>query len=743
MNKKALCALFISIYLLPGFAAAQTGTQPHSPGIEEIYRAVSQITPRLEGSPSEKELVNYIRTFFESQEIAYSISDFSSMSGGHSYSVSLEVVIPGRSADELIVVAPLNRREDSANPQSGSLNIAIALEMARRYVNGKGGLTLRILFLGAEFGDNGMYPIGSNSFLSTYFPEGEAAILYLDFDYPSDRIVIRAGDRGDVTPHWLLRRCLSTLDSAGLTFLLRGNESQFFRLGFAENPAPIRAFLSMGYPAISFHSSRAQLPDNVIATWVASFMEFTDSMLLYESNPKEWDRHYLFFQVRGFSIIIRERTYIIILLSITGFLVLYPAVFSRRFRSYVTSLVKNFWALPALLVLVYFLLLIGTLLVEGLSLLKDYPGYWSTKPALFFVLKLSTAVFLFSLISRYVKRITFPRRGRFYSAAALVILVSDLFILGIMDISLAYYVLWACVWAFLFSLAPGRTLKALCLIISPAWLIKVAYDMFTIPVMDIAEDMILNKAAGNLIVAFIMFPFLLMLIRLDFMFRHPKRKTKRLLLTVVYIVLGVSCGGLGTYLAILKPFSANDRQPIAVEEVQDLSGDNGIVELKSVAALEGITVYTENGPERINSRSRSYWLPIPLRPNLMNVETTVRRFLGRATYSFTISSQGVPSEVAVELASEEGIVIYDSSFPFSFSSPTTVDIHIGKYPPNPLIVEITLPGNLTGTVKVEAGHADPPFDREISGQDIFVIRRLLVIDRHTFGETTEGVSIDN
>ncbi len=699
----------------------------------EIYHYLASIPSRPEGSPFEKDASVFITQYLDSRDIPYTQTGFGELSRVHSYSESIEISIPGNTPDEILLVAPLNSRESLDIAGNGSINIALALEVARVFNEADSRLSLRILIPGAEYGEGEAYPIGSRAFLSSYFPEGNTAVLYLDFDLPPKTITIRGGDRGFVAPYWLLDRCTTGLDAEQLFFRVRGNENQFYRLGVAANPAPLATYLESGYPAISLHSSNGALTTEEISLFADSFTGFIEGLLGHENNPAVWDRHYLFFQVGNLSLMIGERTYIIILSCIAALLILYPILLSKRFTSYVSSIIRNFWALPMLLVLTFLLLLVSTFLVEGLSLLKGYPDYWMKRPAMFFLLKLVTAIFLFSLLSQYLKRIPFPKRGRFYSAAALLVLISDVFLLGIVDISLIYYVLWACVWAFLFSLAPNRVLKGLCLLISPVWLINAAYDMLTIPALEIAEQMILTRTSGNLLIAFILFPFLLMLIRLDFMFRHPRKKTKRLLLTVTYIALGLGCGGLITYLALLKPFSGSDRQPVLVTETQHLAKGLSFVELTSPAALRELTIETPSDTFPVSTSARAYTIESPLRGDLVELDSTVSKFLGRATYRFTVTSLGLPSSVGISLLSDDEIIVYDASFPFTFKSAEVVEIHIGRYPPNPLVVEFTVPGELKGTTEVRVEYSDPPYEYRVTGPNLRVEHHLDVIARATFG----------
>ncbi len=257
--------------------------------------------------------------------------------------------------------------------------------------------------------------------------------------------------------------------------------------------------------------------------------------------------------------------------------------------------------------------------------------------------------------------------------------------------------------------------------------------MLTIPSLEIAEQMILTRTSGNLLVAFILFPYLLMLIRLDFMFRHPKKKTKRVLLTVTFTVLGLCCGGLIAYLALAEPFSESDPQPVLVQETQHLAKSLSYLELTSPAALGELTVETPVNTTSISTNSRSYVIETPLSSDLLQIGKQVSSFLGRRTYMFNIESKGLPSSVELSLLSENRIIVYASNFPFSFATANSVTIHIGRYPPNPLAVDFTVPENLQGTVEVSVAYLHPPVPYRITGTHIDVDQRLEVISRTAFG----------
>ena len=714
--------LFLSLYLTAYAQDFQGDDARFREAFLSHYEFFTSLYPRLEGSQQERRAVEHIQSVLSRIKVGYASEDFRELDQGHSFSSSIYVSLPGALSDELLIVAPLNHREKSTYGQDGSVNLALALAFIEVFHSRSFPISIKVLFLGAEFGPGEFYPMGTTKFLDGYFPEYSTAVLYLDFIYPPERVTIRSGDRGIVSPYWLTEQCTRTMDEVGIFYLVRGNENQFYRLGTAENPAPLFPYLDNEYPAISFHSSQRPIGRTNLPEWSESFAGFLAGFASANSRGfiEEWDRHYLFFQARGISFLIGERTYIVVFISVLALLVLYPLVLPRRFSSYAASIFRNFWALPILLLLVYALLLIGTLLIEGLSELKGYPAYWETQPFIVFTLKISAAVFLFTLLSRYVKRIPFPRRGRFYTASALLLLFADILVLGLGDISLSYYVLWACIWAFFFSLMPNKTMKAICFIISMAWFFKISYDIFSIPVVSVAEKLILERGNGNLLLSFILFPFLLMLIRLDFMFRHPRKRTKRILLTVVFVVLGAGCGGLTAYIYLDRPFSASNPQPVTATEVHNLPGGPAQIDIISPARMINLILKTEDDTHVIDKRRGIHTIPIAASPGITGASLTTSEFLDRTRYTLTLSSIELPSTVELEFTSPDEIVVYDASFPFSYVDSSKIRMYIGRNPPNPLTAEFTVPADQKGSIDIKTTYSKAIGTRELTGENIDV-----------------------
>ena len=696
----------------------------------ELDRAISAFHPRAEGSRGEKEVIEFITTTLSEGDIDYTTSDFSGMTGAHSFSQSISAFLRGHLPDELIIVAPLNHSEEAISGKDGSLNLALALALALHLKEIVLPVSLRFLFLGAELGEEPSYPMGSQQFLDSFFPEAPSVALYLFYEDFPVRTLIRTGDRNHVSPYWLTERCSSAMDNAGHYYLVRGNENQFYRLGITENPAPILPYLANDYPALSLHGSEGVLPMEERGRWSESFFNFISGFVYAGEGgfPTAWDRHYLFFQAKSFSLIIREGIYIILIIVVLVAMVLYPLAFPDRIKRYTRSVARSFWFLPFLLALVFGLLILGTLFVDAIARIKGSPDGWQSRAFPFFALKISTAIFVFALMYRFIRRIPFPRRGRFYSSAALLVLFLDILILGAGNISLAYYTVWACIWTFLFTLFRWRWAKIVCILVSPFWFLKAAYDVFTLPAFEVAEQMLLSRISGNLVITFVLFPFLLLLIRIDFMFRHPTQKTRRIFISAVFSVLGVICVGLSTYLLFYSPYSQDNPQPVVVTEEMDFSRNEASIVVQGSGRLGAIEISGPYADLDFSTKERQYASPMRMDPSLLTTEESIVKFLGRKRITVTIEPIGIPTIIGFTIRSSEEIVIYDSNFPFSFQEPKHATIHIGRYPPVPLIVEFTIPESQRGSSEISVRYSNPPTDLILRGRNISFGREMILRD---------------
>jgi len=705
----------------------QSPLPPDSRALLEDYRQIRSLYPRLEGSQGEKELLSFIEQRLQSLRIPYSRLDFRESDKNHSFSSCLVASFRGELDDTLILSVPINHPVEMSEEFDGSINVALALSVAEHLSRETPPISVKILFLGAEYGQTRDYPMGSRLFLKDFFPDFKVMSLYLNLKRIPSRLYLRAGGRGIEAPYWLLDRCTVALEKTDIFFLMRGNENQIFRIGLTSEQTIIEPFLNAGYPAISFEGEYEDLSPRERENWVFSFNLFITEFLqgFSEGIPETWDRHYLFFQARNFYFSISEKMYLIVLLGVLAGILVYGLVFTRRLRKYLRILAHNIWALPLFFIFIFLLLFLSTWLIEGILRARNLVNLWEDLPLLFLGFKLAIPLAILFILLNLVKRFPIPRRGSFYSAAALLFLLLDIIVLGVINISFTYYFLWAFTFALLFSATSYRPLKVLLFLASPYWIVKSTVELFTLPRLEFCRVLLLSKIGGNLLLTVFLVPFILMFIRLKFIFPPTRIITNRIRSGLTAAVFGLILAGLLTAFFVYAPYGPRRRQPVHAAYVIDEVADKRYLELSSPAPLEDLKIRDGNTTISIDTRSRLYTLPLKRGGEYLDTTISSVGFLDRKNVNLLLTPWSEPYRVHLKVCAEEEIVLFDANFPYTREpGGREYTILIGVNPPLPLNVQLTVPKNRTFSLGITLEYLRSPEGYDLRGRFAAISNRL-------------------
>ena len=238
---------------------------------------------------------------------------------------------------------------------------------------------------------------------------------------------------------------------------------------------------------------------------------------------------------------------------------------------------------------------------------------------------------------------------------------------------------------------------------------------------------LLSRVKGNIVLALVILPFLFMIIRLDLLFRHPRRRRGITVVRALETALGAATAALFVFLAVFRVYAPGNPQPISVTENMNLSSNKSLVEVTSPAPIGKISLSAPDLTEAISTRARRYSTTVTGTKPVLQEQISTSSFLDRKRIDLRIEPDGKPYRVSVELSSREQIVIFDSNFPFSYSSTgKQATIHIGANPPFPLDVQFTLPQAANVEVGLKLTYTTLPFAIKVSGKDISVQRSLVV-----------------
>lgn len=710
-----LLALFLLVLPIPAWTQAAAADSP----ADAVLREVQAYSPRQEGSASEGALLDWIAARAAKDGWRATPFDFGSADFEYSFSRCLRVDVPGRSRDTLIIAVPVDAAPDAPPAQDGSAGVAVAVDLLDHLRGSTPPLSLVVLFLGAELGGGDTYPMGSTLFLRTYQPDFRTAVLYLDVRAAPSRILLRGGGKGIVSPYWLMKRAVDSLEGAGVPLRLRSEEMLAFRLGVTNERTLVEPWLRAGYPAIGIQGEYGKpspgTPADVLASLSAFLAAFVEAGRA--GIPEEWDRHYLLAQVGNRSFIVGETAYVAAVGGTFALVLLFAFIFVRRLRKYVRTLVRNLGAIVPLAVLAFAFLAAGTWAARAIPAARGFDRLWAYAPLEFLGLKVCVALFLYAALYNPLRRLPFPRNGSFYSAAALLFLLVETAVVAVYDISFTAYFLWAFLFVFFSSLARNRWVKVALALPAPFWGLAGLVSLFLLPALPLCHVVTLSPIYGNLLVAGAALPFILVVARFGLLFKGRgmlKRGTREILLAGA---LAVAAGGLALHLFLFSPFSAANPQPLVAVQtvVVDPAGTTSstTMGIQSPAPVRGVTLETADGSVALPSGRAGGPVALPAVESPVQVFMDSSRFLQQLNLTLQVDMPSRPRSFALSLDSAQDFVLYDSSFPARRIGPRSYRLLVGAFAPNPLTVQLSLPVDQAFTITVTA-----EFDAPLIGVDV-------------------------
>lgn len=689
-------------------------------------------TPRLEGSRAEQQTIDYISDQWTALGLTFRLRDFSGLTNGHSFSQTMEADLPasGQTTDTLILAASLDQDEAARGHGAGSLNLALLMSAARWFKNHPPGLNLKFLVLGAEKGPGDRYPMGSRQFLGDYYQAGRTAILYLDFDFIPKRLQIHTESGGVVCPIWLLRGVSESLQEADLNFLIHGNHPSIFRFNLPENRNLIDDWLRADIPGVLFRSDDETGQENNLGKWLPSFEYFLSTFVTRFGNsmPKTWDKHYLFFQVQNQFLILSQGNYLNVLLVAVAVFLALAFLRHRRLKASLEAILKSLWQIPVIFILLFFFLWLGTELIGLVLGERGFDSLWRLSPLVFLSLKVLLAVFAYYLIFYQLRRMPLSRWSGFYAYSSVFVLVLAVFISLYLELSFSFYFLWSLLFSFLFTMTNNKWLKVACLITAPFWFLKAALELFLIqPDLSLSEAALLSSMGGNLVITLILFPFFLMMSSYHFIAHQRPERNEKLYATLVSLTLGTAILGVVSWAAVWNPFSAQNKAPLEILET--VNGEARQRSLEVASPLSGPEVSFSLDQDRVKFKPsvRPATLPLPWQEGRLSTKVSGRSFLDRIFWTITLEPADQPENLEIELEAPGDLVIYSCNFPTAIAKEgTTARIHIGRFPPKKLEIQLTLGGQTDAKFNLRYIYSRHPGQWKLESELFRAVPSLLV-----------------
>lgn len=763
-----LCAV-MTMLLVPGLSWAQDAQSLLVEDFLNWQQRISAIEQRVENGVGANDFVELLENFADDHAIAVQTEEVRREEEFHSYGSNVRFLIPG--ANEARIALFISYVTQEGNPLSfdngGVLSAVLAL-LENASLSSM-DLTLEVNFLGSIDGQKGLREYLTRN--SATIPQ-VALVLESGPDLSQQLNIINGGD-GIVSPLWLIRHSLSALNENALPGGLDNSRTQLYRLeqGGASAITPLLN-AEINALGLRFQNSTglfgAKNASNTTDTEettreddaehrdLEQKLAFLSEMLFFSPDPElmhemditgQWDQHYLSIAFPFGTHIIGEQLYLYSMFALSCFLILWLNSFRRRRQKYFQTLGRNFWNLPLLYAALFGFIFLGSLVVSAVEGIRGVEQLWQYTPIPLLLLKITTALFLFTLLFTVLHRIPLSKNGSFYSASAVLFLSLDVIIFGMLNISFSYYFLWALFWGFLFSLSRHRVFKVISALASPLLFILDIIHSIRLGELRFAGQLIGDDPGINLLVAFILLPYLFMLIRLDFLFPHPSRGKKNFTLRYSAVFMAAVFAASFLMAMLAKPFTPESPQPvnILIEAKRSLSLPDAGDQLFWPAAAELLDDQEEkismlasmsvSSPGRLGtiesdvlghhielqSRFRSAVIGQFQQDAHISVEASREDFLGRSSYRLEFFSPTYRvMNYRISLFTDSDTSLYDANLPYRFTTGTgRIEFLNGIHPPNPMILEFTLPtgvsprliveGNLEIDQHVPIAHRDSAF----------------------------------
>ncbi len=522
------------------------------------------------------------------------------------------------------------------------------------------------------------------------------------------------GSPGRVGPEWLADATRSAAAGAGIPARIDDSATQLFRIG---SSPPGRNFLIDGWleagvpsvlvvnSATRYHARQDTFDrepgsgnsygglERLAATrsLVATMMNLPES--LSDGIPVEWDRHTIAFAFDNYRFMLDEPGYLLLLLAVVGITVLYGTIFRKPLARYIRTIRRNFWTIPLLFAAAFVYLGISGALVESLLDIRQVGDLWSYRPVETFALKVLLASGLFQLSYLLLGRLPLTSNGSFYSAAALFLVFFSILVFASINIALSVYFLLAFLGIFLFSITRFRMLKLVWLLLSLIPLFVAAWIIFSQEAEDVIR-LLITDWRGDLLIAAAVLPTLLLIIRMGFLFSHPRKGRGHFLGTLATIGFLVSAAVFATRLLTFPVYTPENPQIVRVEEFLSENEEPPHTRVSSNAPLPAFSV--AGFPLEPEDGQRSIRVDrVEREESLVSVtELEQEAFLGRTRYRLAIEATRPLRAVNAELRGSEPLFLYSLNFPFSpIEDGRRQEVHIGHNPPNPLFIDVVIPDN--------------------------------------------------
>ncbi|MFP4509057.1 MAG: hypothetical protein ACLFNQ_02910 [Spirochaetaceae bacterium] len=643
---------------------------------------------------------------------------------GHSFSESLHVHIAGRSSSSVLVLVPVNSPPYVQDLPFGAPGIAAAVELILQAVTDPLDYDLHVVFGTASRRNT---PLLQESLIQFFEDSPPLAVIVLDILVPDDQMEIVSGSPGVVSPRWLVSAAQQAFREHDLSAGARGGAEQLFRVGARPSGRDylVEPFLTRDIPSIlvvdgttARESWQNDPPARLLR--VESFAAIdayrhagrihgalrTMIQDLAEIDNVEWDRNAIRYSVEDVSVVVGETAYLIFLLVAIGLVFAYGVTHRQALARYIRTIRKNILSLPLLFGMSYLFLLLFGWLSNSILFLRGTPELASLLPVSLFGFKFFGAFLLLQITYLTARKLPLSRNGSFYSAASVLVLIVSVFVFGSVSIATTAPFVAALLATVLFTVSPSRPLKIIFLVLAIIPPATLTYSFLLLEEGSVVQELV-SDPLMNVLPTLIVLPYLMLLIRVDFLIRHPVSGGRSFAMKILTAVVASGLILSAIQLSSAEPFSAEQVQRVRVTERSDVTTSEATVTVQSIAETRSFSLRYDGADLAVPLRSPRTEHSVPFPDRHLDISVEEETFLARRIVDITIRSDVRFVELAISLISDDPVLVYQASLPFRTSaSGNRIDILPGRNPPSPMRLRIIIPVESSPDIEVTSTLAE-------------------------------------
>lgn len=562
---------------------------------DNYYSLRNNFFPNDENSENEKKLIKYLEFVCKTYNLKYSITkieDDKNVTNSFNFEISIESNI--KTDENIIFISPLNSIILYQDYYDNSLGLKTMLDLIKKCKERNLKKNISFVFSGANSRENNYEFYGLKKLLESKKNMSKSIIIVLDILSSQEKIKFSGSINRKQIPLLFFEYFLKLNDKKFYFDSLDIIKAKFSLIKIEDYATYL---LNKDISVISFSNREKTYStsfyfnedyEKKLTEYFFKWVEYLDK----KNYPIDADYNYQIFAIFNFKIIMPEIVQIIIFLVVI-FLIILLRHFLPNFQRLDFNLILKIYPYFIVLFFIFFVLsFIPYLLFLIAKFLFKIEISFINIPILYFFNVFFIPLMLIFIIFEILNKLPFPKHNYLYIFGAVVTTFTNLLLFILIDISLAYIYLWV-VLIITVSNFTGRNfiLKIMLYFFSMFPVIWFFINLTLLGNIPIIRSSLETPIIQHLTFCFIMFPFLLLFIRVRIIL-----KSKFKIYFNKFIIFGITIITLLISVAFfifiaLKVFP--EEQIIYAKLVSGLNNNNYLL-LKSNTKIGKITIREGN-----------------------------------------------------------------------------------------------------------------------------------------------------